>query len=61
LSVLVGRDVTMSANVNEVIRKLSPAERKKVEDRAAEIIAEEKSLPGRRKVRRVTPARPRVP
>jgi hypothetical protein len=27
----------MSVNVNEVIRKLSPAEREKVEDRAAEI------------------------
>lgn len=34
----------MSVNVNDVIRKLSPADRKKVEDRAAEIIAEEKSL-----------------
>jgi hypothetical protein len=31
----------MCANVNEIIRKLSPAERKKVEDRAAELIAEE--------------------
>ena len=31
----------MSANVNEIIRKLSPVERKKVEDRAAELIAEE--------------------
>jgi hypothetical protein len=51
----------MSVNVNEVIRKLSPAERKKVEDRAAEIIAEEKSVRNRRKVRRITPARPRVP
>ncbi len=30
--------------VNEIIRKLSPAERKKVEDRAAAIIAEEMSL-----------------
>lgn len=49
----------MSVNVNEVIRKLSPAERKKVEDRAAEIIAEE--MRGRRKVRRITPARPFVP
>ncbi len=34
----------MSVNVNEVIRKLSPADRKKVEDRGAEIIAEEMSL-----------------
>lgn len=28
----------MSVNVNDVIQKLSPAERKKVEDGAAEII-----------------------
>ena len=34
----------MSVNVNEVIWKLNPADRKKVEDRAAEIIAEEMSL-----------------
>lgn len=34
----------MFVNVNDVIRKLSPAERKKVEDRAAKIIAEEMSL-----------------
>jgi len=36
-------------SVNEVIRKLSPAERKKVEDRAAEIVAEEMSLRDLRK------------
>jgi len=47
----------MSVNVNDVIRKLSPGERKKVEDRAAEIIAEEMSLRVRQKVRRITPAR----
>jgi len=34
----------MPVNVNEIMRKLSPAERKKVKDRAAEIIAEEMSL-----------------
>ncbi len=34
----------MPVNVNEIIRKLSRAERKKVEDRAAELIAEEMSL-----------------
>jgi hypothetical protein len=34
----------MPVNVNEIIRKLSPSERKKVEDRATEIIAEEMSL-----------------
>jgi transcriptional regulator with XRE-family HTH domain len=47
----------MSVNVNEVIRKLSPAERKKVEDRAAEIIAEEMSLRDLRKARKLTQAR----
>ncbi len=34
----------MPMNVNGKIRKLSPAERKKVKDRAAEIIAEERNL-----------------
>ena len=47
----------MSVNVNEVIRRLSPGERKKVEDRAAEIIAEEMGLRDLRKARKLTPAR----
>jgi hypothetical protein len=47
-------DVAMSVNVNEVIRKLSPAERKKVEDRTAEIIAEEKTLRELREARKLT-------
>ncbi|MGB8521331.1 MAG: XRE family transcriptional regulator [Candidatus Acidiferrales bacterium] len=47
----------MSVNVNEVIRKLNPAERKKVEDRAAEIIAEEMSLRDLRRARKLTQAR----
>jgi len=47
----------MPVNVNEIIRKLSPAERKKVEDRAAEIIAEEMSLRDIRKARKLTQAR----
>ena len=34
----------MPVKVNDIIRKLSPAKRKKVEDRAAAIIAEEMSL-----------------
>jgi transcriptional regulator with XRE-family HTH domain len=46
----------MPVNVNEIIRKLSPAERKKVEDRAAEIIAEEMSLRDLRKARKLTQA-----
>jgi len=47
----------MPVNVNEIIRKLSPAERKKVEDLAAEIIAEEMSLRDLRKARKLTQAR----
>jgi transcriptional regulator with XRE-family HTH domain len=47
----------MPVNINEVIRKLNPAERKKVEDRAAEIIAEEMSLRDLRKARKLTQAR----
>jgi DNA-binding XRE family transcriptional regulator len=47
----------MPVNVNQILRKLSPAERKKVEDRAAEIIAEEMSLRDLRKARKLTQAR----
>jgi DNA-binding XRE family transcriptional regulator len=47
----------MSVNVNAVIRKRSPATRKKVEDRAAEIVAEEMSLRAMRKARKLTQAR----
>jgi transcriptional regulator with XRE-family HTH domain len=47
----------MPVNVNEVIRKLSPTERKKVEHRAAEIIAEEMSLRDLRKARKLTQTR----
>jgi len=47
----------MPVNVNEIIRKLSPAERKKVEHRAAELIAEEMSLRDLRKARKLTQTR----
>lgn len=47
----------MPVNVNEVIRKLNAAERKKVEKRAADIIAEEMSLRDLRKARKLTQAR----
>jgi len=47
----------MTVNVNKIIRKLSPAERKKVEGRAAELIAEEMSLRDLRKARKLTQAR----
>ncbi|MGC2416462.1 MAG: XRE family transcriptional regulator [Candidatus Acidiferrales bacterium] len=50
-------NVTMSVKVNEIIRKLGRAERKKVEDRAGEIIAEEMSLGDLRKARKLTQAR----
>jgi hypothetical protein len=43
----------MSVNVNDVIRKLNPADCKKVEDRAAEIITEEMSLRDLRKARKL--------
>ena len=42
------RKYTMAVNVNDKIRKLSASERKKVEARAAELIAEEMSLVARR-------------
>lgn len=47
----------MPINVNEIIRKLSPAQRKKVQGRAAEIIAEEMSLRDLRKARKLTQTR----
>jgi hypothetical protein len=47
----------MSVKVNKLIRKLSSAERTKVEDRAAEIIAEEISSPDLRNARKLTQAR----
>jgi DNA-binding XRE family transcriptional regulator len=49
--------LTVLENVNEIIRKLRPAERKKVEARAAELIAEEMSLRDLRKARKLTQAR----
>ncbi len=47
----------MSVNVNDIIAKLSPAQRKKVEARAAELIAEEMTLRQLRKARRLTQVR----
>ncbi len=47
----------MPVDVNEIIRKLSPAERRKVQNRAADIIAEEMSLRDLRKARKLTQAR----
>ncbi len=47
----------MSVNVNEIIAQLSPAQRRKVEARAAELIAEEMSLRELRKARKLTQVR----
>jgi DNA-binding XRE family transcriptional regulator len=49
--------VTMSVNIRDKIGKLNATQRKKVEDRAAEVIAEEMSLRDLRKARRLTQAR----
>src|SRR5437867_4770836 len=47
----------MAVNVNDKIRKLRPARRKKVEARAAQLIAEEMTLRELRKARRLTQVR----
>jgi transcriptional regulator with XRE-family HTH domain len=47
----------MSVNVRAKIEKLNVVQRKKVEDRAAELIAEEMSLRDLRKARKLTQAR----
>ena len=47
----------MAENVNDKIKKLSPARRKKVEARAAELIAEEMTLRELRRARKLTQVR----
>ena len=47
----------MPVNVNDKIRKLRPAQRKKVKSRAAELIAEEIILRELRKARKLTQVR----
>jgi len=44
----------MATNVKDIIEKLSPAQRKKVEGRAAQLIAEEMTLRELRKARKLT-------
>ncbi len=44
----------MATNVDDIIKKLSPAQRKKVEARAAELIAEEMTLRELRRARKLT-------
>ncbi len=50
-------EIGMSVNIREKIGKLNAVQRKKVEDRAAELIAEEMSLRDLRKARKLTQAR----
>lgn len=47
----------MPTNVDDIIKKLSPAQRKKVEARAAQLIAEEMTLRELRHARKLTQAR----
>jgi transcriptional regulator with XRE-family HTH domain len=47
----------MAVNVNDKIRKLHPAQRKRVETRAAELIAEEMTLRELRRARKLTQVR----
>jgi len=47
----------MAVNVNDKIKKLSPDQRKKVEARAAELIAEEMTLRELRRARKLTQVR----
>lgn len=47
----------MPTNVNDVIARLSPVQRKKVEARAAELIAEEMTLRELRRARKLTQVR----
>jgi transcriptional regulator with XRE-family HTH domain len=47
----------MSRNVNDIINKLSPAQRKKVEARAKQLIAEEMTLRELRHARKLTQVR----
>jgi DNA-binding XRE family transcriptional regulator len=51
------KEITMSVNVRNIIRKLNAAQRKRVEARASELIAEEMSLRDLRKARKLTQAR----
>src|SRR6266581_3801756 len=50
-------EIGMSVNIRDKIGKLNAVQRKKVEDRSAELIAEEMSLRDLRKARKLTQAR----
>jgi DNA-binding transcriptional regulator YiaG len=50
-------EIIMPANVNDIIKKLSPARRKRVEARAAQLVAEEMSLRELRRAHKLTQER----
>jgi DNA-binding XRE family transcriptional regulator len=52
-----GKEVAMARNVDDIINKVSPAQRKKIEARAAELIAEEMTLQQLRHARKLTQQR----
>jgi hypothetical protein len=52
-----GKEVVMSRNVNDIIDKRKPAQRKKVETRAAQLIANETPLRELRRARKLTQVR----
>jgi len=47
----------MAVNVNDKIKRLKPAQRRKVEARAAELVAEEMTLGELRRARKLTQVR----
>lgn len=49
--------MSMPTNVNDIIKKLSPAQRKRVEARAAQLVAEEMTLRELRHARKLTQVR----
>jgi DNA-binding transcriptional regulator YiaG len=51
------RKLNMRTNVDDIIKKLRPAQRKKVEARAAQLIAEEMTLRELRQARKLTQVR----
>jgi DNA-binding transcriptional regulator YiaG len=50
-------ELIMPTNVNDIIKKLSPAQRKRVEARAAQLVAEEMSLRELRRAHKLTQER----
>ena len=49
-----GEEVAMATNVDDIIKKLTPIQRRKVEARAAELMAEEMTLRELRRARKLT-------